>query len=100
MGTSDEFCSVFWIDLEQTMGGSLDKMHLIVNGIEVAIEIEEVVDAQQCQCEAIAFYEQVLKDMLFTLRSITDEKTLMLKAKEIENELTNEYNKIFETITA
>merc|ERR1719461_325020 len=68
-------------------------MHLIVNRMEVAIEIDEVVDSQQCQREVITFYEQVLKDMLFTLRSITDEKALMIKAKEIQNELDIKYKK-------
>ena len=101
--TNNEFSSTFWIslsDFDQQTAGNDGGLHLIVNGKQIAIKIKEVVDEQECQYEAIAFYEQILKDMLHTLRNITNAQELELKAKEIESELQNEYIKIFESITA
>lgn len=101
--TNDYFSNTFWISLsdfnQQTIGND-DGLYLIVNGKKVGIEIKQVTDDQECQYEVISFYEQVLKDMLFQLRTITNAETLKNKAKEIENELNGQYLKIFESVTA
>ena len=100
--TSNEFKEIFWISIEDydntTTGG--DGLSLIINGQVISIEIEEINEDQECQYEAIDFYNVVLKDMLHTLRNITDAEQLKIKAKEIENELNNDYIKTFELITA
>ena len=100
--TTEDFSSNFWVsigDFDNTTTGG-DNLQLIVNEQPVSIVINEVTNDAQCQLEAIEFYNQVLKDMLHTLKNITNPEKLKIKAKEIENELDNKYVEIFKTITA
>jgi len=75
-------------------------LQLLVNEQTVPIVVNEVSDDQQCQFEAVEFYHQALKDMLHTLKQITDAQKLKAKAKEIEQELESKYADIFKVITA
>eukprot|EP01084_Bolivina_argentea_P251175 421162_1 len=80
---TQDFSADFWISMDvfdqTTTGGDLQ---LIINNINVPIVINEVKDNEQCKYEAIEFYNQVLKDMLYTLRNITDAQKLKIKAKK------------------
>eukprot|EP01084_Bolivina_argentea_P251174 421160_1 len=102
--TNDEFKSIFWVNIDDfdntTKGNDMNGLHLIINKQIIPITINEVINNEECQYEAIDFYNQVLKDMLYVLRNICDGEKLKIKAKEIENELNNDYNKIFELITS
>eukprot|EP01083_Nonionella_stella_P013772 38730_1 len=101
--TSQRFSSNFWIamdTLDHTTKGGGDALQLLVNGKAIPIVINHVTNNEQCQHEAIDYYSAVLRDMLHTLRNITDAHQLKMKAQEIEKELNHKYAQILKSVTA
>jgi len=102
IAVGDEFSRNFWVEtnaLDEAVKIS-GELFLAVNDERVRIEIEEVVNDSQCRFEAIAFYDCILKEMLHSLRNITDPDVLRAKAAEIQNALDNELKETFDELTA
>jgi len=100
--TGDEFANNFWIEIDDLDDGMVgdETFCLTVNGQKAVIGIKEITDDQQCLYEAIDFYDCILKDMLHSLRNITDPHALRERAKEIEHTLKDEVIESFAQLTA
>jgi len=102
IAVGDEFSSDFWIEavaLDEAVKIA-DELFLAVNGQRVPIEIVEVTDSARGRLEAIAFYDGILKEMLHSLRELTDAQALRAKAQEIDSALNNEFAAAFAELTA